>query len=146
MNNKTLLIIMCFCSAPLMADWSDFSDDDGDDTLSTIKTLVDQQQYSAAIESLETVLDSTPDDADAWNLMGFAQRNIGEVQAAETAYKNALKLDPDHKGALEYQGELFVQQGKLELAIANRNRLAELCPSGCEELDDLDEALAESKI
>ena len=57
MNNKTLLIIMYLCSVPLMADWSEFGDDDGDDTLLTIKALVDQQQYSAAIESLETILD-----------------------------------------------------------------------------------------
>ena len=144
MNSKTLLILMYFCSNPAMADWA--NSDDDDDMLSTIQALVEQQQYSAAIESLKTALVSNPDDADAWNLLGYAQRNIGELKAAETAYQKALKLDPDHKGALEYQGELFVQQGKLVPATANRDRLAELCPSGCKELEDLNEALAETKI
>ena len=57
-------------------------------------------------------------------------------------YNRALEIDRDHKGALEYQGALFVEMGQTDRARANLARLQKLCPSGCEELTDLREAIA----
>ena len=40
-------------------------------------------------------------------------------------------------GALEYQGELYLTIGDLDLAKANLQRLDKLCWLGCDEYDDL---------
>ena len=53
----------------------------------------------------------------------------------------ALDLDPDHKGALEYQGELRLEQNNLPAAEANLAKLRRLCPAGCAERDDLERAI-----
>ena len=58
-----------------------------------------------------------------------------------TFYSKALEFNPEHKGALEYQGELFVEIGDLTRARANAAKLAKLCPQGCEEREDLDQAI-----
>ena len=50
-------------------------------------------------------------------------------------------MDPRHLGALEYQGELFVETGRLDQARRNLAILTALCPKGCEELEDLQEAI-----
>ena len=52
-----------------------------------------------------------------------------------------LRLSPDHRGALEYQGELHLSRGDIAAAEANLARLAALCPSGCEERADLAKAV-----
>jgi hypothetical protein len=46
-----------------------------------------------------------------------------------------------HKGALEYQGELFVELGQLDKAKENLAKLNHLCWFGCEEASDLKEAI-----
>ena len=58
------------------------------------------------------------DEADRLNLLVLLQENqvIWLQQAIITI---ALALNPRHTGALEYQGELFIQLGKIELAKAN---------------------------
>ena len=53
----------------------------------------------------------------------------------------ALKINPAHLGALEYQGEMYVETGKLDNAKANLAVLKKLC-GDCEQADDLAKAIA----
>ena len=80
---------------------------------------------------------SKPKDPDGWTLYAFAQRKLKNYKKAETNYEKALKLDPENKIALEYQGELFVETDRLGLAQVNLNKLKELCPTSCDELEQL---------
>ena len=80
------------------------------------------------------------DFADVWNLFGYASRNMKLAGPALEAYETALKLDPEHLGALEYQGELFITTGKLDQAKANLAKLQVLCGT-CEQAQDLEAAL-----
>lgn len=101
-------------------------------------------QYDLAIPLLQRVLASNAEDADAHNMLGFAHRKRGDLATARDHYERALTLAPDHKGALEYYGEWHLQAGDRPGAERLRARLAALCPIGCEELQDLDEALTQS--
>ena len=82
--------------------------------------------------------------ADVYNLMGFSLRKTGDYKQAYTFYRKALDFDPDHKGALEYLGELYVETGQTDKARENVARLRQLCPSGCEELADLERAISKT--
>lgn len=99
-------------------------------------------QYAAAINLLQRALASDAGNADAHSMLGFAYRKSGDLSVARYHYQQALTLAPDHKGALEYYGEWHLQAGDRAGAERLRARLAALCPAGCEELADLDEALA----
>lgn len=74
-------------------------------------------------------------------MRGFSLRKSGDTKTAMSFYKKALEFDPNHKGALEYSGELYVQLGDVGRARQNEARLKKLCPRGCEELTDLQNAL-----
>lgn len=104
------------------------------------KALVDEGSYAAALPKLEGMVKADPANADAWNLLGFAYRKLGHLEESDSAYLKVLEIDPDHRGALEYQGELFITQGKIEAARGNLDRLRHLCGS-CEEAEDLARAL-----
>jgi cytochrome c-type biogenesis protein CcmH/NrfG len=58
-----------------------------------------------------------------------------------TYYAKALELQPDHKAAHEYLGELYVETGDTAKANEQLASLHKLCPSGCEELEDLQKAM-----
>jgi Flp pilus assembly protein TadD len=101
-------------------------------------------QYDAAIGLLQRVLASDANNPDAHSMLGFAHRKRGDLSVARYHYQQALTLAPDHRGALEYYGEWHLQAGDRPGAERLRARLAALCPAGCEELADLDEALAKT--
>ena len=64
------------------------------------------------------------------------------MRRAERNYNRALRIDSNHKGALEYMGELFLETDRREKAEDLLARLEKLCPSGCEELEDLRESFS----
>jgi tetratricopeptide (TPR) repeat protein len=87
------------------------------------------------------------DSAEWHNLLGYALRKKTppDLVAAETHYKRALELDPKHRQALEYYGELFLMKGDLAGAEAMLSRLDKVCTFSCEELRDLKAAIARYK-
>ena len=50
-----------------------------------------------------------PWDAEAHNLAGHAYRKLGDYERALTLYDQALRLNPHHRGALEYLGEAYLE-------------------------------------
>lgn len=111
--------------------------------LSKVRAAIKAKNYSAALTDLKA-LEVNYKQADVYSLMGFALRKTGDRPQAMTAYQKALALDPNHKGALEYQGELFVEMGQMDNAQANLAKLKRLCPFGCEEQRDLKEAIEQA--
>ncbi len=109
--------------------------------LASVRAKIKAKDYKAAIIELTPML-QTHQHADVYNLLGFSYRKSGDYKQGATFYAKALDFDANHKGALEYQGEMFVELGQLDLAQANLAKLVKLCPTGCEEREDLEKAIA----
>jgi tetratricopeptide (TPR) repeat protein len=109
--------------------------------LASVRAKIKAKDFKAALAELTPML-ATYQHADVYNLMGFSLRKTGDYKQAYTFYRKALDFDPNHKGALEYLGELYVETGQVDKAKENVTRLRELCPSGCEELADLEKAIS----
>ncbi len=107
------------------------------DGLDKAESAIDARNYQDAIPILEDVVETDPENANAYNLLGFTFRNLGDYGKSETYYDQALMIDPKHKGANEYLGELYLKLGQLEKAEAQLARLDDICTFGCEEYDDL---------
>jgi cytochrome c-type biogenesis protein CcmH/NrfG len=99
------------------------------------------QRWEAARRLLEDHVRAEPRDADGFNLLGYSLRKLRRLDEALKAYGEALRLDPDHRGAHEYIGEAYLMLGDLQRARWHLAALERLCPLGCEELDDLRAAL-----
>lgn len=110
--------------------------------LTAVRAAIKAKAWQAAIVDLNAMVDRGVQHADVYNLLGFSLRKSGDHKQALTYYRKALDFEPDHKGALEYQGELYVETGEIAKARANLARLTRLCPAGCEERGDLEKALA----
>ncbi|HKF09398.1 MAG TPA: tetratricopeptide repeat protein [Xanthobacteraceae bacterium] len=113
--------------------------------LASVRAKIKAKDYKAALTELTPMLE-TNQHADVYNLMGFALRKTGDYKQAYTFYRKALDFDPEHKGALEYLGELYVETGQVDKARENLALLKKLCPVGCEEMFDLEEAIASAKV
>ena len=109
------------------------------------KLALSEPDYKAALESLELVIIDQPDNPDAWNLKGYSHRKLGQNDLSMAAYEEALRLDKNHKGALEYQGELYLTLGQLEEAEDNLRRIRNQCSYICLERDMLIKAIERYK-
>ena len=109
--------------------------------LTKIRTLIAAKNFSAALTSLQAADKTFPNNADINNLLGYSARNLKQYKPAATYYEKALKIDPNHLGALEYQGELFMLTKKTSDAKKNLAKLKSLCGVNCEEYIDLKKAI-----
>ena len=109
--------------------------------LTSVRAKIKAKDYKGALAELTPML-ATHQHADVYNLMGFSLRKTGDYGQAYTFYRKALDFNPEHKSALEYLGELYVETGQIEKARENLALLKKLCPNGCEELEDLEQAVA----
>jgi len=115
------------------------------DPLAPARVAIERKRWSAAIDELKKL--NASGNADWNNLMGYALRKQAtpDLDGAQRHYDAALKLNPEHRGALEYSGELALMKGDLVAAESRLAALARLCGTGCEERDDLQKAIARYK-
>ena len=109
--------------------------------LAKIRDLVAKKNFTAALAALKIADKDFPNNADINNLLGYSARNLTQYANAATYYTKALKIDPNHLGALEYQGELFMLTKKSAQAKKNLAKLKTLCGLTCEEYLDLKKAI-----
>ena len=115
------------------------------DQLSAARARIKEKNWPAAIEELKRVNDTG--NADWNNLMGYSMRKQAtpDYAAAARYYDEALRIDPRHKGALEYSGELALINGDLPKAEERLATLDKACRFSCEEYRDLKRAVERYK-
>lgn len=138
----TVLFLLCYVSLSPAKDVSPAVSEDP--LLAQGKALVAKNDWSAAAGVLEMFVKKNPQDADGFNLLGYSYRNIRRYDESFAAYRQALTLDPKHRGAHEYIGIAYVQSGQLDKARAHLAILDKLCPFSCEEYRDLKKAVEQA--
>ena len=106
---------------------------------------VKSKNWDQAVYHLSIVAKAEPANADAQNLLGYAYRNQRKFDLAFKHYGEALRLDPQHRGAHEYMGEAYVLTGDKARAQQHLAALERICGKGCEEYQDLAKAIAQAK-
>jgi cytochrome c-type biogenesis protein CcmH/NrfG len=142
-NIMSRLLLLLFISASLYASGGGGGGNQRlpSSPLQAAQLSIEQKNWSLAISQLQQVIKDQPDNADAWNLLGYSQRKSGQLEQAFESYQEALRLNPQHLGAHEYLGEAFLQAKKPEEAKKVLAKLGKLCQR-CEEFEDLSKALA----
>lgn len=107
--------------------------------------MIDDGQYAGAIALLEKVVAADAKNADALNLLGYSNRQLGNNDVALGFYEAALDLEPRHRGANEYVGELYLTLGDLAKAEERLDVLDGACFFGCKEYTELKNAIADYK-
>jgi tetratricopeptide (TPR) repeat protein len=87
----------------------------------------EQEDWGAVLVHMRAAVEERPWLDNAYNLMGFAHRKLGDYPEALAAYDKALSLNPHNRGALEYLGEAYLELDRPEDAKATLERLAMAC-------------------
>lgn len=80
------------------------------------QALVEQGRYTDAIGRLKTATSLLSSNANAWNYLGIAYHQSGQLNEAAEAYKKALAFDQNLVETHYNLGCLFLQQNRPDLA------------------------------
>ena len=143
---KLLIRVLCICALGVCsAHAMDSGPAKSGPDLTSARAKIKAKDWPSAVAELQG-LSRRHTNADVYNLLAFSLRNSGDYETARSYYGKALGLDPNHLGALEYSGELYLKTGEADKARGNLKRLESLCPQGCEELEDLRKAFQRAKL
>jgi Flp pilus assembly protein TadD len=134
LRHTLLAVALVTFSADGLAAAGNYS---SDVDLDPILKLIDQGNFEVAIDRLHDALDVHPDNADIMSLLGYSYRKTRQFADALTFYEWALRADPDHRGANEYLGELYLETNRLDKAVEQLQILDNLCSFNCKEYSKL---------
>lgn len=88
-----------------------------------------RQAFVEAREKFRKATEADPTMKEAWNMVGYTSRRVGDYDESLKAYDTALKLAPDYPEATEYLAELYLLTGRFEDVKASFARLVNMSPS-----------------
>jgi len=138
---KALVVLLV-----ISGSWSQVAPADGGgggrtSKLEPFMNLIEREKYQQAIDKLDKALVKSPDNPDLLNLTAYSHRKLEHYEIALNYYQKALQIEPDHLGANEYLGELYLHLGDLDRALERLAVLDSECFFGCDEFDDLEDAI-----
>jgi opacity protein-like surface antigen len=115
------------------------------DKLAGARAQIAARNWQGAIAELKRVNDTG--SADWNNLMGYSLRKAKtpDLAASEKYYDDALRINPQHLGTLEYSGELYLMKNELPRAEQRLAALDAACQKSCPEYSDLKRAIERYK-
>ena len=145
---KTSALRLIAAAALSLAVHTGFAADNepvANDKLAPARAQIAAKQWRLAIDELNKINDKG--SADWNNLMGYSLRKAKtpDYDGAEKFYNEALRIDPKHRGALEYSGELYLIKNDLATAEQRLATLDKVCNFGCAEYTDLKKAVQSYK-
>jgi tetratricopeptide (TPR) repeat protein len=123
------------------SDWAQLDPD-----FAAGKKALAAEDWNGAIAALELAVLRDPRNADIQNYIGYAYRRLRQLGPAMGHYQQALMLNPRHRSAREHLGELYLVLGKPNKAEEHLAALNEICLIPCNELVDLERAIAAYRV
>ena len=103
-------MIGCRCTLPLLLGSAFVAYGQSSSTsVDSIQSLIRAQQYSQALQAIESGLRSAPRDARLWTLKGILLSIESRNQQASVAFAHALNLAPNDLAALKGEAQLAYQ-------------------------------------
>ena len=99
------------------------------DAINDLTNLYNQGQLSAVVEYAQLLTHSYPNAFIAWNLLGAAAAQIGQLEKAIIAFQRVIIIEPNFADAYYNMGNTLKDLGKLEEAIEAYNKALAIKPN-----------------
>jgi hypothetical protein len=144
---RAVLAVLLCAGLAAHADPYEFEDTGArDPDFAAGKVAMEKKDWKEAVKRFHQTALREPDNADVHNFLGFAYRNLQQLDVAFKHYKRAIELNPRHRGAHEYIGEAYLIVNDLPNAEKHLAALREICLLPCEELADLEKAVRQYRV
>ena len=151
--NKIIFILTFFISSVSLSAGTTSDSSTKVDNSDQIKILykkaekyIEEDSFKKSLKVLKALTkreDLAGFRADIYNLLGFSYRKLSkpDLDKSFAAYMMAIELDPEHIGAHEYLGELYLMLKDKSKALEMLVRLGDIAGKSSKEYLDLEEAI-----
>jgi tetratricopeptide (TPR) repeat protein len=151
--NKIIFILTFFISSVSLSAGTTLDSSTNVDNSDQIKILykkaekyIEEDSFKKSLKVLKALTkreDLAGFRADIYNLLGFSYRKLSkpDLDKSFAAYMMAIELDPEHIGAHEYLGELYLMLKDKSKALEMLVRLGDIAGKSTKEYLDLEEAI-----
>ena len=110
--------------------------------LSQAVIAIEGGHYQEAIDNLLIIIEGNPNNAEAFNQLGYANSRLQNYEEALNYYRQAIDIDAEHAGAHAYLGKVYLEMDDLKMAEHHLAKLDLICLFGCEPFYNLKEAIS----
>ena len=71
---------------------------------------IHRKHFEEAISNLDEIISYKPEFAEAWNKRGDAWNHLGDLDRALADYRETLRINPYHFGAMQSCGEIWLER------------------------------------
>ena len=135
------VLVIGLAEQSLWKIWARSGDADVDAVFQHGVDQMNQQAFSAAIETFSQIIQKKPDFAEGWNKRATIYYLIGEYQKSLADCEEVLRRNPVHFGVLSGFGMNYLRLGKPEQALDYFERALAVNPN----LDQIEAAAEEVK-
>ena len=114
-----------------------------ENTINNLINLYNQGQLSAAIEHAKILTQQYPDAFLAWNVLGAAAAQTGQLDEAIIAFQKVIAIKPDYADAYSNMGNALKEKGELENAIQAYSSAISIRPDFAEAYNNMGTTLQE---
>ena len=141
------IVVFLFFSKVVLANMQDptTSTNDNSDILmdkKSIHKMIDSGEYEKARSNLKIFIENNSSDHEAYNLLGYVERQLQNYELAINFYKKALSIDSNFTGAHHYIAITYLEMDNLNSAKYHLDKLDLICLFGCEDFYDLKNKIA----
>ena len=108
----------------------------------SIHKIIDAGEYEKARSNLKIFIENNSSDYEAYNLLGYVERQLQNYELAINFYKKALSIDSNFTGAHHYIAITYLEMDNLNSAKYHLDKLDLICLFGCEDFYDLKNKIA----
>ena len=141
------IVVFLFFSKVVLANMQDPTPttNDSSDILmdkQSIHKMIDAGEYDKARSNLKIFIENNSSDHEAYNLLGYVERQLQNYELAINFYKKALSIDSNFTGAHHYIAITYLEMDNLNSAKYHLDKLDLICLFGCEDFYDLKNKIA----
>ena len=141
------IVVFLFFSKVVLANMQDPTPttNDNSDILmdkKSIHKMIDAGEYEKARSNLKIFIENNSSDHEAYNLLGYVERQLQNYELAINFYKKALSIDSNFTGAHHYIAITYLEMDNLSSAKYHLDKLDLICLFGCEDFYDLKNKIA----
>lgn len=141
------IVVLLFFSKVVLANMQDPTPtaNDNSDILmdkKSIHKMIDAGEYEKARSNLKIFIENNSSDHEAYNLLGYVERQLQNYELAINFYKKALSIDSNFTGAHHYIAITYLEMDNLNSAKYHLDKLDLICLFGCEDFYDLKNKIA----
>lgn len=111
------VVVRAYAERAIWMLWNRADSAENNTELEKVHSLLSEERYDEAVKRATSLVEKSPQFAEAWNQRAIAYFILGDVEKSVADCREVLKRNPYHFGAMSGMAQGLMKMGKLNEAL-----------------------------